>query len=717
MCQTAPRRVESAKLVLFVLLLLIFWAPVIWAPIALGADPADEPAPDPAIHADASDDASSVGPVTVTATRGERGILEIAGNVSVIDREKIEQSGVNNLPDLLRREPGLFVTSTTSNPAGVQVEARGFNNGGSLGSSLLVQIDGRRVNEADTGNTDWALIQLDDIESIEIVRGPASAIYGDNAVAGVINIRTRVAEGPPRATLRGHVGRFDSGGGSFRGAGTFGPITAKVFAQGLTTDSYRRHADYDDQHFNGSLQTNLGENFILGTRGGWHKDHREFPGDLSQAELDDSGRRFSSPGNSGDKSEVVNRFVEAWFEGHITETLQVKLRPYYRWRDDDVKISFGSVLATIDTDKKSAGTDLQFQLDEELFGLRNRLIFGSDFLYEETDRGIESLFGILNSDNDRWVVGVFLQEELNITPELLLTAGVRYDHADLDIEIVDPLAPDRASAKPSFDVWSPRASLTWLFRPDSSVYASYGRGFRFPNFDEDAPLLSFPPGGAPSLPDLKTQKSDSVEVGIKHFGERVEASMAAYIMWVENEITFAPFPPDFPNANFDKVRHIGVETALAVQLLPWLRGTASYTFEHVEIREDLVIKGQRIPVKGEQMPITPRHRGTIGVFAGLPHDLEFGATANIVGSRPFSNDFDRQLSKLDLYTTLDLHFGWRPQLSEHVSAGFTVAVRNVTGEKYADFGTRNPFLAPAKFRYPATRRVWELAFVLHWKSQ
>ena len=150
----------------------------------------------------------SVGGVTITATRAERDVLDVPGNVTVIEREEIERSGARSVPDLLRRQSGLLVTSTTSNPAGVQVEARGFNNGGALGSSLLVQVDGRRVNQADTGNTDWATIPLDSIESIEIVRGPASALYGDNAVGGVINIRTRPAEGPLRATLRGRIGRY-----------------------------------------------------------------------------------------------------------------------------------------------------------------------------------------------------------------------------------------------------------------------------------------------------------------------------------------------------------------------------------------------------------------------------------------------------------------------------------------------------------------------------
>ena len=97
------------------------------------------------------------------------------------------------MPELLRREAGIFVTNTTTNREGYTVEARGFNNGGGNGSSTLVLIDGRRVNEPARATPTGRFVPLDNVESIEIVRGPASALYGDNAVGGVIQIITRDA--------------------------------------------------------------------------------------------------------------------------------------------------------------------------------------------------------------------------------------------------------------------------------------------------------------------------------------------------------------------------------------------------------------------------------------------------------------------------------------------------------------------------------------------
>ena len=118
------------------------------------------------------------------------------------------------------------------------------------------------------------------------------------------------------------------------------------------------------------------------------------------------------------------------------------------------------------------------------------------------------------------------------------------------------------------------------------------------------------------------------------------------------------------------------------------------------------------------MPITPKHRGTLGIFAQFPYDLEIGANGNIVGERTRANDFDRQVAALDLYGTLDLLLAWRPSFGEHVKGALTLALRNVTNEKYGDVGSRyevfNPdtfALDPTAFFFPAARFTWEVGLM------
>jgi outer membrane receptor protein involved in Fe transport len=672
----------------------------------------------------------SVGEVTVTASRAERDVLEVPGNVSVIDRDEIERSGVRTVPELLRRQSGLLVTTIGSGPAGAKVEARGFNNGGNLGSSLLVQINGRRANEADTADTDWALIPIDEIESIEIVRGPASALYGDNAVGGVINIRTRPVEGPPRATLRGRVGRYDTGQGSLRAAGTVAGVTGSLFVDGLTTSGYRHGSDFEQFDAKGSLQGSLGERVLLGVSGGYYHDERGFPGSLVQGpgvdEIAEFGRRAQDPDVVDDGSEVDRSFVQGWLEALLADDVELQIRPYWRARDDVAALTstFESLLGEVltfqqdtDIEKLSVGVDAQIQVDRPLFGRRNRLIVGFDFLHEAVDRVALSrvLPGVSDpppapvfSELQRDVYAGFLQNELNLTEALLFSAGVRFDYAALDLEIFDPAFGPPEADDPRFAVWSPRAALTYRIRPALSAYASYSRGFRLPNFDEDVPALIFPffPDDEPrvELPDLEPQISDAFEIGAKFAGERIDAALSLYYMDVHNEITFNP--GTFENENFDRVAHRGIESSLSVQILEWLTAYATYTFEDVEIRE-----AENPALEGRSLPITPRNRGTVGLFARLPYRFEFTANANVVDERIVSNDFLREVKKLDPYATLDLLLAYRPTFGEHVDGALTFAVRNVTGTKYDDFAVKSAFGENVGF-YPAATRTWEVGLML-----
>jgi outer membrane receptor protein involved in Fe transport len=708
------RRADSADRT-FHLIPLLGLILLLAAPLALaeetGSEEAAEPeAPAAVVAPDEPDEAlpaHQVGPVTVTATRAERDVLEVPGNVTVIDREEIERSGVRTVPELLRRESGVFVTNTTTNRAGYTVDSRGFNNGGGNGSNTLIQVDGRRVNESDSSIPDWSMIPLDEIESIEIVRGAASALYGDNAAGGVINIRTRPREGQPRASLRGRVGRYGSGGGSLNAAGSLGSVTGELFIDGFTTNGYRDQSDFETLDFKGSLEWNIAERVLIGGRGGYHEDFRALPGSLTQEEIDDLGRRAVSPNNLGDEWDVDQGFFHGWIEGILADAIELRIQPFYRTRSDDAEINhlvWGETL--IDSEKEGVGVDVQLLVDRQLFGMSNRLIVGGEFLHDEVERLADYEFfpggprAQTLSGGDRDVYAVFLQEEIQVLDNLLIAAGVRFDRALLDIFSVDVGSGERATKEPDYSVWSPKASITYRALPTLSVYAAYARGFRIPSLDEDLPVVGWP------LPDLDLQVSDSIEVGVKQRSERIDASVAVYYMNVRDEVIWDQL--SFANMNFDRVRHIGVETAFALQILEWLSIYGSYTFEDVEIRE-----AHNPDFEGEKMPITPTHRGTAGLLTTLPYDLEFGVNANLVGERILASDFDRELPKLDAYATIDFLMAWRPKFGEHLEGALTLALRNVAGEEFDDFGARfNTGGEPTSYFYPAPKRTWEVGFML-----
>jgi outer membrane receptor protein involved in Fe transport len=688
------------------------------------SDAADPAAPAPPVR--------RVGEVTAHATRGEREVLDVPGNVTVIDRQEIERSGVSTLPELLRRQAGIFVFNTSTNPASTFVDARGFSNGGGNGAGLLVLVDGRRANEPDTGSADWALLPLEMVESIEIVRGPASALYGDGAVGGVLHIRTRPVEGPPRGALRGLYGRYDTAGGTLRAAGTFGEVTAGLFADGLRTDGYRDRSGFDSVDVTGSLEGTLFDRLVIGSTGGHHHDDRDFPGNLTFEEIDAFGRRAGQPGTSENRGEVDTWSWQGWVEAAVAPDLELRVVPYFFTRDDftrDVSSRFGQF--EIDTEKNQGGVDLQLRLDRPIHGLANRLTIGASYLHDEVDRSSVGAGFSARTLGERDVAGGFVQEELWLRHDLLLAAGVRYDDGSYDLRTTNRLLGVTQDDAPEFHAWSPKASLTWRFLPAASTYLSWSRGFRLPDFDEDLPIIfeGFPPGSPPTiiLPDLQLQRSDSFELGAKLDGARATAGLALYWMRVDDELLFDPLT--FENRNIDRVRHRGIEVSGSYRPLSWLTLTSAYTLDDVEIVED-----DNPALDGARMPVTPRHRGTLGALVELPlFDLlqvELGANANLVGERILINDFHQELSQLDPYQTLDLWLRLRRDVAAHVRATLSLGLRNATGTRYEEVGAIQtcfpppppesptrlcaPF-APTAFVYPAATRTYEVGLVLEWR--
>ncbi|MBW2269856.1 MAG: TonB-dependent receptor [Deltaproteobacteria bacterium] len=703
MAASLTRRAETAEGILRTLCILLT-ATLLAFGTPAGAETPDDDAASAAAAVPDTRPIQDIGKVSITATRGERDPMQVAGNVTVLDRAQIEATGARSIPDLLRRQTGLFVTSTTSNPAGVQVEARGFNNGGALGSSLLVQVDGRRVNEADTGNTDWSLIPLDQIEAIEIVRGPVSAIYGDNAVGGVINIRTLPQQGPLRVTGRGRIGRYDTYDGSVRATGTLGNVTGSLLYSGYDTDGYRDRSTFDHERVDASVEY-AGNSFAVGAKGGYDDNDREFPGALDPLELaGPRGRRGADPDSVGDESAVEAYYVQAWMEYFLSDDIQLRLEPFYNHRTDDVLISTAtSGQFDIQTEKRSAGVNAQLRVDRQIHGHENRFLAGFEFLYNdvETESTFISIFGpsTLLIDSERELYSGYVQEEFSVNEDILLSGGVRIDRARYDIETLSVGgSPDRA--RPDFTLWSPRASITYRFVECLSGYLSYSRGFRLPNFDEDAPFFG-------SVPDLDEQISDSLEVGLKARSERVSGGLSFYWMWVEDEILFDPM--NFSNTNLERVRHRGIEASIDVAVFEWLSVYANYTLDDVRITRE-----SDSQFRGHRMPLTPLHRGTVGATAWLPYSFEINANLNLVGSRKLANDFGGDLRDLPRYEVLDLFFAWRPKITEHISGELTLGLYNVANEKYNGFGASltpfsGPFASvPTRFVNPAVKRTWQV---------
>ena len=691
-------------------LLISIFASLLLAPPALGE--ADEPPPvqgdtdlgetDAGDVDEPEDDAPGlpvivVDEVNITAARSERSVHEVPGNVTVIDRETIDRSSARNVPELLRREAGIFVTNTTTNREGYTAEARGFNNGGGNGGRTLVLIDGRRVNEPDGSVPDWAFMPLDNVEAIEVVRGPVNALYGDNAIAGVIQLRTRRPEPGFQGTLRGGSGTFTSDQGSLWVGGGEGPVSASLFVDGHRTNGYRDRSDLRGYRVEGQLLFDLAGRGELRFAGGYDSQSRERPGALTADEMAED-RRQAAPGSEEDFAGPQEHWVQLQLELDVTEQLAFRTNGWHRRRSDDSQSSDPFYVFSLDRDTQANAFDAEFELDVSLWGHRNRTILGGSFLREDID--FESVFEFFpfppsptSHRAHRTLWGVFLQNELNLTDDLLLVLGVRNERASYDGR--NRLSGVDFGARGG--EWAPKAALTWRIIEPVSVYASYARGFRFPNFDEAFGVFGFTPG-------LDPETSQSYEVGAKVRTECFTFNLAAYYTNVYNEIFFNPLAPNplgfFPgiNVNLDRVRHRGIEVFASVRPTSWLEVYGSYTYDDVEITRDSLTG-----LEGSQMPITPRHRGNAGLRVYLPYGFDAGVDAIWVGNRRLANDVRNRLGKLPGWARYDLRLGWRRDLTEWLSLSIDGTVYNLTGERYAEFGGLSTFSPRVGF-FPSPER-------------
>jgi len=227
--------------------------------------------------------------VEVTSvSKTEQRLSRTASAVFVITREDIRRSGATNIPDLLRMVPGISVAQISANTWAIT--ARGLN--GRFSNELLVMLDGRSVYTPTFDGVRWDGLDLplEDIERIEVIRGPGASVWATNAVNGVINIITKKAPGTSGGMVVAGGGTIDQGFGTLQYGGNIGKAT-----------SYRVFTKYWNQdHFPGTNGQDRGDGWNL-TRVGfrtdtvfWPKDTVTFEGDLYRGREGNPGLSVTS---------------------------------------------------------------------------------------------------------------------------------------------------------------------------------------------------------------------------------------------------------------------------------------------------------------------------------------------------------------------------------------------------------------------------------------
>jgi len=506
------------------------------------------------------------------ASRYEQPVTEAPASVSIVTADEIRKFGYRNLADILQGVRGFSVTNDRNYQyAGM----RGFGFPGDYGSRLLLLVDGVRQNDYIyqsffVGNE--FVLDVDLIERVEIIRGPSFSLYGANAMLAVVNVVTKKGRELDGVELSGETGSFDaykgrlsygrrfSAGpelllsGSFHDAGGQ-DLFFPEFAQPGTSYGWARGCDRER---NGSAFLKL-QYRDLTLEGAYSKRGKNIPTAPWDTLFNDPGTR--SWDSSG--------FIDLKYRHVFDDDIDLMARVSYNRYGNDGRYVYNMaepgerplLVNNIDYSRTSWLTG-ETQLTTLLFD-SHRLIGGIEFqnvlsmLQQNRDLAVN-----LDDRRTAWNVGAYLQDEYQVLDELILNAGVRYDHFDSFGDTVNP----RIAL-----IYSPftRTSLKFLF----------GTGFRAPNGYE----LYYGEGlSMKANPGLREERSTSYELILEHyFGRHLRGTLAGYYTRVKDIITQVVDPSDglltFVNVAAADLK--GVELELDGKWDSGVEGRISYSYQ------------------------------------------------------------------------------------------------------------------------------------------
>lgn len=470
-----------------------------------------------------ADQARTLDAVQVTASRVERPVGETLASVTVLTREDIEASQAPDLADLLARQAGIDVARTGGPGSATTVFLRGGN-----APHTLVMVDGVRVSSTGQGVFDFAHLPLEQIERIEIVRGPRAAIWGSDAIAGVIHVFTRDPAAPSVRVLGGSYGRW---GGS--AAGGFGDadhglgLTAGVQRlRGFSATNASNWAfDPDDDGYRN-------KNLSLRGRTALGSQRLAFQALATDADVEfDQGstRARNSSGGLTLGGDLGEHWSHQLSLGHAREDLDTESGFSNSFRSRRTSLDWVHTIAAGANGSLNLGLNWQ---DEE--GISANVFDGQTFARDRTSRAAFAGY------------------------------GGRFGAHLLDLSL-------RRDDSSQFG-GATTANAAWGWAPSDAVLLrlGWGEGFRAPNFNE----LYYPDTGFgfAGNPDLRPERSESWEAGLAWTpapGHRLDLS--AYRTRVRDLVAFAA--PGTNNAiNINRARMDGAELEYRFDGAAWRWG-------------------------------------------------------------------------------------------------------------------------------------------------
>ena len=575
-------------------------------------------------------------------SRTEKRVFETPAAVFVLTAEDLRRSGATSLPEALRLVPGIEVARLDASKWGVA--ARGFN--GRFANKLLVLIDGRAVYTPFYSGVMWEIrdVMLDEVERIEVIRGPGGTLWGANAVNGIINVVRAPAGDTPGTFVRVSAGDEERGRIEARHGSALGERTdLRVSGHGFAHDSFVDSvgADGQDDWHMGRVGFRLDRRLRRGTLAVHGDIYRGQRGQVY---------RFASLTPpyidlTQDDTKLSGGYLQADWERDFVNGSQVRGQIYYdrtSWSD----VLIGEARDTWDV-------DLQQRLPA---GQRHELVWGLGLRVSRDDIESTPNFALDPSSRVSPLYSAFLQDEIRLGPQWRLAVGTKVEHNDYTgVEM------------------QPSVRLRWL-RGRQAAWAALSRAVRTPSRAEDDARLrnrTLPPNALfPDTPaaliynvgdrgvvsetliaaeaGYRLRPLDGMSVDLAAFYHRYEdLRMGGLRLPVFVDEPVAHVIVELPSANDMEATTWGSELAL-----DWrdpaggrrLRG--AYSWLHMEV----TAFGLANPVAEFEEGASPEHRLSLWPSIDLPGPARVDAMLRFVDRLPFYD--------INRYTELDVRLAW-----------------------------------------------------------
>jgi outer membrane cobalamin receptor len=517
--------------------------------------------------------------IVITATRTPHLLKDVPVSTTLITEKEIEQTGASTVAEALENVAGLRVTGYGSTGSLSTAHIRG-----SAADQVLILMDGRELNPAASGTVDLGFLPVQNIERIEVIRGPFSSLYGANALSGVINIITKPAPEKRQTQLGVSSGTYETReytlthGGKLDKTGYF--LTAKLG----NSAGDRENSSCNETHATAKLTYKVDDSSGFSLLAGYSHRDTGVPGPTTfpslSAEQQDI-RNWLDLSYSKDQEDGSHLLAKAFIEKN-----EICYQDPDAWG--------GSMKDT--TENLASGVQIQYSLPWGRHFPTVGLELKQDRVKVTTIDGTSRIGGPRKLDT----ASLYLQDEMNLSPRLILVPGLRYDN------------PSAYASQAS-----PRVSLLYLLGKNTRFRASYGQAFRPPTVNELYWHEDW--GGGTGLfgnEDLRPEKSRGYELGLEHeFGLPLLARVSWFDKKTDQLISWVEILPwHWQATNVDKAHNQGIESQLRLQLTSRLSLGLNYLYQQA--------KDEGEGYKGNYLVYTPEYK--MGLSLGYETDFGLG---------------------------------------------------------------------------------------------